>query len=99
MKEEGKVVEKDTAIRRLSYHWVIVGATLCVAAVAYAVHYSFGIFFNDLAAEFNWTRVMTSGAFSLYMISRGVFGILTWPWQMPLETAFRTATLPVIFRL
>jgi len=41
------------------------------------VHYSFGIFFKPLAAEFNWTRAMTSGAFSLYMLSRGGFGILT----------------------
>jgi len=56
---------------------VVVGAALCVAIVAYAVHYSFGIFFKPLAAEFNWTRAMTSGAFSLYMLSRGGFGILT----------------------
>jgi len=54
-----------------------VGAALCVAIVAYAVHYSFGIFFKPLAAEFGWTRAMTSLAFSLYMLSRGGFGILT----------------------
>jgi len=61
----------------LHHGWVVVGAALCVATVAYAVHYSFGIFFKPLAAEFNWTRAMTSGAFSFYMLSRGGFGIIT----------------------
>ena len=56
---------------------MIVGAAVCSAIVAYAVHYSFGIFFKPLAAEFGWTRTMTSAAFALYMVSRGGFGILT----------------------
>lgn len=63
------------------YGWVIVAASLCVATVAYAVHYSFGIFFKPLATDFGWTqtwaRTIISGAFALYMISRGGFGILT----------------------
>ncbi len=68
---------RGAATRPLFYGWVVVGAALAVAIVAYAVHYSYGIFFNSLAAEFKWTRGMTSGAFSLYMLSRGGFGILT----------------------
>jgi len=32
---------------------------------------SFGIFFQPLLSEFGWTRAMTSGAFSLYMVLHG----------------------------
>ncbi|MFC2002545.1 MFS transporter [Chloroflexota bacterium] len=67
----------DSVSPRFFYGWVVMGTALVVAIVAYAVHYSFGIFFKPLASEFNWTRAMTSGAFSLYMLSRGAFGILT----------------------
>jgi MFS family permease len=68
---------KSLPVQRVHYGWVVVGAALCVAIVAYAVHYSYGVFFNPLAVEFGWTRAMTSGAFSLYMLSRGGFGIVT----------------------
>ncbi len=77
MKSNRPAEIKGPASQRFYYGWVVVGAALCVAIVAYAVHYSFGIFFKPLAAEFDWTRAMTSGAFSLYMLSRGGFGILT----------------------
>ncbi|MFC1907081.1 MFS transporter [Chloroflexota bacterium] len=77
MKSKDTIEVKNTASRHPSYHWAVLGAALCVAIVAYAVHYSFGIFFKPLSDEFNWTRAMTSGAFSLYMLSRGGFGILT----------------------
>jgi len=70
-------LSETRASGRPFYGWVIVGAALCVAVMAYAVHYSFGVFFKPLATEFDWTRAMTSGAFSLYMLSRGAFGILT----------------------
>jgi MFS family permease len=67
---------KGSANRRLFYGWVVVVGALLVDVVAYAVHYSYGILFNPLAAEFKCTRAATAGAFSLYMLSRGGFGIL-----------------------
>lgn len=67
---------KRLPVQRFTYGSVV-GAALCVAIFAYAVHYSYGVFFNPLAVEFGWTSTMTSGVFSLYMLSRGGFGIFT----------------------
>lgn len=53
------------------YGYVIVAATFIIAALVEGAMYSFGIFFDPLLTEFGWTRAMTSGAFSLFML----FGI------------------------
>jgi len=38
--------------------------------------YSFGVFFKHLIAEFGWSRAGTSGAYSLFMVSSGVFAVV-----------------------
>lgn len=39
--------------------------------------YTFGVFFEPLQEEFGWTRAVTSGAFSMYMILHGALYIVT----------------------
>jgi len=50
------------------YGYVIVAVTFIIAMIAEGAMYSFGIFFDPLLTEFGWTRTMTSGAFSLFML-------------------------------
>jgi len=61
----------------LFYGWVVVAAAFCVTLMAYGVQYSFGIFLKPLAGDFGWSRVLVSGAVSLFMFSRGALAILT----------------------
>ena len=61
----------------LFFGWVVVAAAFCVALVAYGVQYSFGIFLKPLSGDFGWSRVLVSGAVSLFMFSRGALAILT----------------------
>lgn len=39
--------------------------------------YSYGVFFKPVSEEFGWTRAMTSGAYSLYMVLHGALYIVT----------------------
>jgi len=57
------------------YRYIIVSIAFMVMVIAWGVNYSFGIFFTPLLDEFEWTRAMTSGAFSLAMFSEGFGGI------------------------
>ena len=65
------------ASRRFFYGWVIVAAIFLVAAASFGVQYSFGVYLKPLAESFHWTRSMTSGAFSLFCVVRGVSAIFT----------------------
>ncbi|MDP2917649.1 MAG: MFS transporter [Dehalococcoidia bacterium] len=59
----------------LFYGYVIVVASFFIMIATYGTYFAFGVFFNPVLAEFGWTRVMTSGAFSLSMVVHGVLGI------------------------
>ena len=59
------------------YGWIVVAAAFSVTLVAYGVQYSFGIFLKPLAEDLGWTRVLVSGAVSLFMFSRGALAIFT----------------------
>lgn len=61
--------------RKLFYGWVIVIASFLIVLVAFAVQYSFGVFFKPLQDEFGWSRTLTSGAFSIYFIAHGLCAI------------------------
>ncbi len=54
----------------------MVVVAIFIMVVSWALYNAFGIFFNPLINEFNWTSAMTSGAFSLSMIIYGVLGIV-----------------------
>lgn len=56
------------------YGYIVVAAGLCIMAVMYGTQFSFGVFFKPLLTEFDWTRAMTSGAFSLNLVTYGLLG-------------------------
>ena len=55
----------------------MVVAAFFIMVVMWGTVFTFGIFFKSLLVEFGWTRVMTSGAFSLFMVVHGLLGIVT----------------------
>jgi MFS family permease len=44
--------------------------------VGWGIFYIYGVFFRPLMEEFNWTRAVTSGAFSVSIMVAGVIGII-----------------------
>ncbi|UCE16649.1 MAG: MFS transporter [Candidatus Bathyarchaeota archaeon] len=61
---------------RFYYGWVVVIASFLMTFMFYSIQYNFGVFSRPLLDEFGWTRALTSGAFSLYMIVHGLSAIL-----------------------
>jgi len=61
----------------LFYGWFIAASAFFVLMIVGGTMYSFGVFFQPLLDEFGWTRAMTSGAFSLYMVLHGCLYIVT----------------------
>ena len=59
------------------YGYVIVSVAFFAAMIIYGTMYTFGVFFKPLLADFGWTRAMTSGAFSLFLVFHGLFNIVT----------------------
>ncbi len=69
-------VEKNPPRQKLFYGWIIVLAATLIYAIVDVPILSYGIFVKPMAKEFGWSRGVTTGAFSLYMLNVGVFGIL-----------------------
>ena len=59
------------------YGYIVVLAAFFIQAVVGGTMYTFGVFFKPLLTEFGWTRAMTSGAFSVFMLLHGFFYIIT----------------------
>lgn len=57
------------------YGYVIVFVSTVVMTMTFGVNYSFGIFFTPLRAEFGWTKVVTSIAYSVLTFLAGFLGI------------------------
>jgi len=57
------------------YGFVVIAAALCIVIIAHGAQYTFGIFFNPILTEFDWTRAAASGAFSLYLVLWGLLSI------------------------
>jgi MFS family permease len=58
------------------YGYIIVIVAFIVMSISYGVYTAYGVFFIPILEEFDWTRAMTSGAFSLSMIVYGVMGFV-----------------------
>lgn len=56
---------------RFFYGYLVVGASLLIMSMMWAVYYAFGVFFKPVLNEFGWTKAMTSGAFSLAAMMNG----------------------------
>jgi len=63
-----------TAVRStFFYGWVIVAACTILLTMQAGIFYGFGIFFKPVAADFGWSRTLTSGVHSVLMLSHGAF--------------------------
>jgi MFS family permease len=72
---EQKVTQSPGAKPRF-YGYIVVGAALLIMTIMWGAYNSFGIFFKPVSNDFNWTRAMTTGGFSLSWIVQGVLGIV-----------------------
>jgi MFS family permease len=59
------------------YGYIIVLASFFILLISWGTQYSFGVFFKPVLNEFGWTRVVTSGAYSLNLILSGVFSLVS----------------------
>jgi len=67
----------DNHKRTLFYGYIVVAAAFVIMAVSSGAIYSFGVFFAPLQEEFGWSRALTSGAFSSYVVVHGLLSIGT----------------------
>lgn len=59
------------------YGYIIVMAVFFIFVIFNGLNYSFGVFLKPVAADFGWTRAVTSGAFSLFMLVLGFLFMVT----------------------
>ena len=75
----GERVSQQTQAKepRVFYGYLMVALAFIIQAVLGGSLYTFSVFFEPLSTQFEWTRAVTSGAFSLYMILHGFLYIFT----------------------
>lgn len=59
------------------YGWVVVLAGALIWALSVGMFQSFGVFFKPISSEFDWSRGLTSGGFTLFAVLMGFFSPLT----------------------
>ena len=64
--------ESNKPRTKLFYGYIIVAAALLITTLAFGSRFSFGVFFKPMLHEFDWTRTLTSGAFTLSMLFQGL---------------------------
>ncbi len=62
--------------KAISYSTVITASCFSIQAVGVGMYISYGVFFNSLMDEFNWSRTAISGASATAFFIMGLFGIL-----------------------
>ena len=66
--------DKNTSIQ--SYGYIIFAACFTIQAVGIGSYVAYGVFFNALMSEFQWSRATISGASSLAFFMMGFVGML-----------------------
>lgn len=72
--KRGKIVE-TVKKERLYYGWIVVVAGFVIMATSFGIRYTYGVFFKSLEQNFGWTRTLTSGVFSFYMLFCALFAV------------------------
>lgn len=75
MTEQKVLILGETDKPRFFYGWLIISSTFLITMVAFGTFFTFGVFLESVLLEFNWTRTMTSGAFSICMLLQGFLSI------------------------
>ncbi len=60
---------------RLYYGWIVLVACFIIGVICWGIQNTFGVFFKSLETGFDWTRTLTSGIFSVFMLLCPVFAI------------------------
>jgi MFS family permease len=60
---------------RVFYSYIVVATAFIIMFLSWGLYITFGVFFDPMLDEFNWTRAMISGAYSLSSIIHGVLAI------------------------
>jgi MFS family permease len=60
---------------KVYYGYVMVGITFIIMMLSWGLYIVFGVFFDKLLEEFQWSRAMISGAYSVSSIVSGVLAI------------------------
>jgi MFS family permease len=66
----------DSTRRHIYYGYVIVIVGFLLTMFGWGIFYIYGVFFRPLENEFDWTRAVTSGAFSISVLVSGLSGIV-----------------------
>ena len=61
---------------RFFYGYAVIIAAFFIMAIMWGTIFSFGVFLKPVSVEFGWTRAMTTGAYSLYMVLHGFLHIV-----------------------
>ena len=70
-----KFSESPMTKQKFFYGYIIVAAALLIIILDYGARLSFGVFFKPMLHEFDWTRSLTSGAFTISMLFQGLGSI------------------------
>jgi len=68
-------VQSIAGKQQFFYGYIIVALSALIMLAITGLHYTYGVFFKPMSAEFGWTRALTSGAFSLSWILQGFLSI------------------------
>lgn len=60
---------------KIFYGYVILAACFFIMIVIWGSYFTFGVFFESLLKEFDWSRAVTSGAYSAMGLMFGIMGI------------------------
>lgn len=71
-----KIYQPSKKAPRFYQGYYVVGASFVILAVSWGVYVVFGVFFNSLTEDFQWSHAVTSGAYSLSSIISGILGVL-----------------------
>jgi len=58
------------------YGYIITICSFLILLVAFGTNYSFGIFFNQLREDLEWSRTVTSTGYSIAVLVSGIIGIV-----------------------
>jgi MFS family permease len=67
---------RPNTVMNFNYGYVIVAVAFIILLLSWGLYIVFGVFFDQLLAEFKWTRAMISGAYSLSSIVSGLLAIV-----------------------
>lgn len=70
------VLPQSLAVRpRIYYGWFVVAASFAVMATLGETFFAFGVFFKPLEGEFDWSRTVTSSAFTTFLVGYAISAV------------------------